>query len=201
MAEGFQTPDGTPVDLEASDRAFAAAMASEPGEATDLPKRPAPVPEEAGKPKAAKRGRPPKSVRSSESVQAVTPELTAKRAGDVAGTVQAVGGAFLAGAAMTGMDALKADAYSLQGFAEPIGKAAADVAAVDPAFARYIDKSGSGGKVLAYLGLFGTVAGLGAQLAANHGLVKPGTLGAHDPADVIAAYEQSESADADTPQE
>jgi hypothetical protein len=200
MAEGFQTPDGTPVDLDASERQFAAAMASEPGEEHDLPKRADPKPEDAGKP-AKKRGRPPKSVQTAEVVQPATPELTKKRAEEVAGTVNAVGGAFLAGAAMTGMTALKADAYSLQGFAEPIGKAAADVAAVDPAFARYIDKSGSGGKVLAYLGLFGTVAGLGAQLAANHHLVKPGTLGAHDPADVIAAYEQSESADADTPQE
>jgi hypothetical protein len=90
---------------------------------------------------------------------------------------------------MTGISAFRADAYTLQGFAEPVGKACADVAAVDPAFARYIDKSGSGGKALAYLGLFGTIAGMGAQLAANHKLVRPGTLGAVAPEDVIAAYE------------
>ena len=198
MTEGIQTQDGRPVDLEAAEQEFAKAMAAPTDAATDPPKRPA-KPEGEAKPDAKRRGRPPRAVRNSESVQAPTPEQTAKRASDVGGTVQAVGGAFLAVAGMTGMPAFRADAYTLQGFSKPLGKACAEVAAVDPAFARFIDKSGSGGKTLAYLGLFGTVAGLGVQLGVNHGLVKPGMMGSHAPADIIAAYEADAELEQDSP--
>ena len=195
MTEGIQTPDGRPVDLETAEQEFAKAMAAPTDAATDPPKRPA-KPDGEAKPR---RGRPPRSVRNSESVQPATPQQTAKRAADVAGTVQAVGGAFVAVAGITKADVFKADAYTLQGFSEPLGKACAEVAAHDPTFARYIDKSGSGGKTLAYLGLFSVVAGVGAQLAANHGMVKAGTLGTHDPAEIIKAYEADADAEQDSP--
>jgi hypothetical protein len=193
MTEAVKLPDGTPTDLDAAQEDFARAMATPPPDEALAPPKRAPRPQGDADAKAKPRGRPPKAARVTEPAPApVTPELTKKRTEDTSGVVSAIGGAFLAVASMTGVESFKADAYTMQGFAEPIGKAAAEVAAVDPAFARYIDKSGAGGKALAYLGFFGVVAGLGAQVAANHGVVKPGTLGSHDPAEIIKAFESDE---------
>ena len=46
------------------------------------------------------------------------------------------------------------------------------------------------GKVAAWMGLLGVTMSLGAQIAANHGLVKPGTMGSVKAQDIVDAFEK-----------
>jgi len=181
-------------------------MAAPPADA-DTPAPPKKAPREdqaAEQPK--RRGRPPKSQRARTETasapklsEAEQEALTAKRAKSVAETAGMLAGGFLVAAKITGHDAFKADAYTFQALSPQIGDAAAEVAKYDPVMARFIDKSG-GGKVTAYLGLATVALGLGSQLAANHGLVKPGFMNTSAPADIIAHYESEEPPDADAEQ-
>jgi hypothetical protein len=199
MPEGLTRPDGTPVDVDAAERQFAAAMAAPPADA-DAPAPPKRPPREAqAGEQPRRRGRPPKSERArtdegkAPAASAADQEaLTARRTANVRETTEMVAGACLVASKITGSPPFKADAYVIQGMAEPIGKACAEVARHDPAFARFIDKSG-GGKVTAYLGLATVALALGSQLAANHGIIKPGIFNTHAPADIIAAYEKPEA--------
>ncbi len=105
-------------------------------------------------------------------------------------------GGLLVASTITGNDGFKADAYTFQAAAPQLADAAAEVARYDPVFARFIDKSG-GGKITAYLGMATVALSLGSQLAANHGMVKPGFLNTASPADVITHYETPPEAPAD----
>ena len=194
--EGLQTPDGVKLDVDAAQREFAAAMAAPPSDqdAPPLSRKPVRDDPSAEKPKRTRGPRKPSQTRT-ESVppaaklsEAQLAVLHAKRVKSVEETAGMLGAGFLVAAKVTNQAAFKADAYTFQAAANPLGEAAANVAAVDPAFARYIDKQASG-KITAYLGMATVALSLGAQMAANHGLVKPGFLSTVSPADVIAHYE------------
>jgi hypothetical protein len=195
MPEGLQTPDGKPVDVEAANREFAKAMAAPPAdqEAPAPPKRPDAHAPGGETPK--RRGRPPKSARARTDAgsppaasQADQEALKAARTKKVAETVEmAAAGALVAGKTMHN-DGLRADAYTLQAVAPQFGEAMAEVAKYDPMIARFCDRS-AGGKVTAWLGLATVGLSMGSQLAANHGMVKPGFMNTHAPADIITHYE------------
>lgn len=199
MPEGLVDPSGKPVDVEAANLEFAKAMAAPPADqdAPAPPKRPDNHAPGGETPK--RRGRPPKSARArtdagsppqlSESDQEA---LKVKRVKNVSETAEMLAAGFLVAGKATGNDGFKADAYTFQAIAPQMGEAAAELARYDPTIARFIDKSG-GGKVTAYLTMATVVLGLGSQLAANHGMIKPGFLNTSAPADIIAHYEAPEA--------
>lgn len=84
--------------------------------------------------------------------------------------------------AATGKDSWEADAHVLANNAAAFAASCAELAAVNPAFARFID---SGGKGAAYFAFGSVAASLGAQLAVNHGLLKPGFLGTRSVGELI----------------
>jgi hypothetical protein len=196
MPPTLETADGRPVDVTPADAAaktnrdFEAAMNGMPVNESAPPKR-APQAEPAEEPKP-KRGRPPKAeqARVAEApAPEATPAATARRAEAIAENVAIIGGVLTMAGTASGMKALKADGYFLTHAATSLGTAAAEVARHEPGFAKWLDKSGGGGKAVAYMALFGCVSSLGAQLAVNHGILKPGLMGTAAPEEIIRAFE------------
>jgi hypothetical protein len=211
MPEGLQTPNGQTiatngptiapsgptvgVNVEAGMADFARLQSRAADAADDIviaapPDRPADSPED--KPKT-RRSRPSKSQRDApKSVKAVhpaTPEVQAARKANATDTVQVLGSVAVVAGRGLNSPAFRADGYLLLNSADALGEAAAEVAKHDPVVARMLDKSASG-KVTAYMGLLGVAMSLGSQIAANHGLIKPGTMGSTDPQKIIDAFEK-----------
>lgn len=205
----LKTPDGKPVavppiDEDAVNRKFDAAMNDDTPDEQAPPKR---APKASAEPKArTPRTRTSKAdkARTTAAPAEATPEITAKRAENATETVQILGGVLGMLGSTTNSPAFKADGYLFQHLGPKLGEAAAEVAKHDTTVARWLDKPG-GGKVAAYMGLFGVVTSLGAQLAVNHGLLKPGIMGSVAPESIIAAFEQEtpteQAAAAAVPQE
>jgi hypothetical protein len=196
----LETPDGRAVDVTAEADAinaqFDAAMNGDvPGE--QAPPRRAPKPPAAeGAPKP-RRGRPPKAEQArtadkpAEAVPAPpSPALTAKRASSAEETFRLAGTCLLVVGKITRVQGFTADGFMVNANAAPLATALADVAAVEPQIARWLDKAPSA-KVSAWMGLASVAAGLGLQAAANHKLIKPGVMGTSDPADIIRANEEA----------
>lgn len=144
-----------------------------------------------GKPKG-RRGRPPKGEQARTTTAPppeATPELTAKRAKDLADNLQIIGGGLTMLGTSTKSVALKADGYAIGHVAPKLGDAAAEVAKYEPGLARWLDGSGGGGKVGAYMALFACIATLGAQLAVNHKVLKPGLMGSVTPDQIVEHFE------------
>jgi len=190
----LETADGEPVTVTAPDparteRAFAAAMADDPGDSQAPPRR---VPGPAAEPPAGKRrGRPPKSekARTAPAAAAVRPLSDEQRAAGVKGITQ-IGAsiALLAGKA-TGRDAFKADAVTIASASDDAAAAAVQVAHADPKFAAALDKVCQAGP---YGALITVMVGVGSQCARNHkpSLKIPGTV---DPAELLKAQDNAEA--------
>lgn len=192
MAEITGEIDGVPVETSGLDveavraRANAAMNDDAPGEQAP-PKviRGEVIPED--KPKA-KRGRPPKSEQARTTAPPppeATPEITAKRAQSASENLQIIGGALTMLGKSVKSTAFKADGYTIEHIAPKLGEATAEVAKYEPGLARWMDSSGGGGKVTAYMALFACFATLGAQLAVNHKVLKPGLMGSVTPEQII----------------
>jgi hypothetical protein len=198
-AEGVVTPDGQTVDLEAAEQEFNRTMAAPAGDVAAPPRMSDEAKAEAKAAKDApkRRGRPSKDERArvlksaDTPVKPPTPEVTASRSQSVVDTVSVVGTVAVTFGKTLKNDALKADGYVLTHFAKPLGDACAEVAKFDAKFAAMLDKQASG-KAMAYVGLIGVGAQFGTQLAVNHGLLKPGMLGAASAADILTAFEPAE---------
>ena len=205
MAEGLQTAAGEPIatapayaDVSAGTADFArlqARLAESADASADVTiAAPPDRSDESDKPKRT-RNRPPRSVReaspkpSKPAPQPATPEVQAARKQNATETAQMLGSVLVVAGKGTNSTALRADGYILVNGAEALGEAAAEVAKYDPTIARLLDKS-AGGKVTAWLGLFGVAMSLGAQIATNHGLVQPGMMGSVAPQDIVDAFEK-----------
>jgi hypothetical protein len=79
---------------------------------------------------------------------------------------------------------LLADAAVLEMHLAPIAAALGDLANERPEVAAMLDRLMTAGP---YTALVSATVPLGIQLAANHGIVKPGTLGTASPADLVAS--------------
>lgn len=189
--EGLSTPDGKPVDLEPvaeGQREFARAMAADNDDSSAPPKRA----ESAGnrEPKAPppSRRRPGKNARgaSKPARPASAPKSDAERRDGVMGYVQIAASVLQIVDSRTAEDniAWKADAHTLALYAEPLTNAIVETAKQNPGFASSLDRLMSTGP---YAALITVGVQLGAQIAANHGLVKLPI--AHAPEDIIAASE------------
>lgn len=193
------TEDGAPVDVEALNQEFHAAMARPPvgdGEPTaKAPPRKLPPDPDAPKPK---RGRPSAESKprtraaSATTADTRTPQKAAEdRAAGVAGIMQIAGGACLVAGQQGNSEALMCDAAVLGDFAQPYGEACASVAAANPAFARTLDKLISVGPFGALLTL--TVQ-MGMQFASNHGVIDQGMAGTRTRKQIIADLEKQSDA-------
>lgn len=207
MAEITAEIDGVPVQPSGLDvdavRARANAAMNDDGPGDQAPPkivRGEVIPDD--KPKG-RRGRPPKSEQSRTAAAPapeVTEEATAKRAASATENLQIIGGALTMLGKTTKSAALKADGYTIGAVAPKLGEATAEVAKYEPGLARWMDNSGGGGKVTAYMALFACFAGLGAQLAVNHRAFKPGLMGSVAPEEIIEHFEKpDEPAEGEAP--
>lgn len=197
----LETADGKPLDptadADAVNATFAAAMNDDPGPDAQAPPRRQPRSAPAdGAPKP-RRGRPPKEEKSRTADKAAeaappppSPEVTAKRASSAEETFRLFGTGLLMVGKIAHLPSFTADGYVVNANAAPLAVALADVAAVEPQIAKWLDKAPSA-KVTAWLGLASVAAGLGLQAAANHKLIKPGSMNTTDPADIIRANEEA----------
>lgn len=196
----LETLDGKPLDPmadpDAVNAAFAAAASADPTPDAQAPPRRQPRQPAADAPKP-RRGRQPKEDKSRTAEKAAeaapeppTPEVTAKRASSAEETFRLVGTGLLMVGKVAHLPSFTADGYVVNANAVPLSVALADVAAVEPQIARWLDKAPSA-KVTAWLGLASVVAGLGLQAAANHKLIKPGSMNTTDPAEIIKANEEA----------
>jgi hypothetical protein len=196
----LETLDGKPLDPTADPDAvnatFSAAMNNDPGPDVQAPPRRQPRQPDADAPKP-RRGRPPKEDRSRTSDKAAeappappSPEVTAKRASSAEETFRLAGTCLLLVGKVAHMPSFTADGFVVNANAAPLAVALADVAAVEPQIAKWLDKAPSA-KVTAWMGLASVAAGLGLQAAANHKLIKPGSMGTTDPALIIKANEEA----------
>jgi hypothetical protein len=202
----LETADGKPVDASEQkaviDAKFDASMNDDGPDEQAPPRR---TPKPADEQPKTRRTRQPKAEqsrtaeKSAAPVPEATPEVTAKRAENVAETFQIVGGALELIGKSAKSKSFRADGLFLTYAAPKIGDAVAGVAKYDPAMARLVDKSGGGGKVTAYLGLFAVTASLGAQIAANHRLLKPGLMGSVSADEIIDALDKPAEAEAEAP--
>ena len=119
-----------------------------------------------------------------------SPEVTAKRAASAEEAFRLAGTCFLLVGKVTHMPSFTADGFVVNANATPLAEKLADVAAVEPQIAKWLDKAPSA-KVTAWMGLASVAAGLGLQAAANHKLIKPGSMGTTDPAEIIRANEEA----------
>jgi hypothetical protein len=141
-----------------------------------------------------KRSRPTKTEKprtSKPPVAEPTPEVTLKRAAKVKEVFDLSAATLLVFGKGYNNHALRADGHTIAAMAQPMSEAVANVAAHDPAVARILDNDSSG-KLAAYVGLASVAVSLGAQLAANHKLIKPGTLGTASVDDILTAYEPAD---------
>lgn len=149
----------------------------------------------AEKPKA-RRGRPAKAERSRTAEAppvAPSPEVTAKRAASAEEAFRAAATGLLVVGKVAHMPSFSADGYVINANAAGLGTALAEVAVYEPQVAKFLDKAPSG-KLSAWLGLATVVAGLGLQAAANHKIIRPGSMGTADPAEIIRANEEAAAA-------
>lgn len=188
MAEGIETQDGTPLDLDAAVKAeqdFNRAM-STPADSDDKapPKRgqrgPARPSGDSDKPRVGRSpGRPSKDA--AKAVAGLSHEI---RKQGMTGLAQLGAGLCAIVGNTTGQLAYKADAITLASNAGEIGEACAATADQDERFARVIDKLCAAGP---YAALIGVMVGVGTQVARNHGVDMPGTVA---PEDILKAAEQ-----------
>jgi len=127
---------------------------------------------------------------------AATPDVTAARIKKVSEVLTIASGSLLLAGKSYGNKALRADGHTVAAVTEPLSQAVANVAAHDPIVARMLDNEGSA-KAAAYVGLVSVSFTIGAQLAANHGLIKPGVMNTSSSDDIIAAFEPVEETDDD----
>ena len=155
-----------------------------------LPKKEAPTPAAADKPKP-RRGRPPKSDQARAVTTALVPVSDAQRGDGVRGLVQLGAGVCLIASRATGSDAFKADAFTLASRADDIAGACVETARGHPGFAAALDRVCAAGP---YAALITVAIGVGSQNARNHrpSLALPGTV---DPAKILAAEIEQEQAD------
>jgi hypothetical protein len=187
------TPDGKPVEV--SERDFDRAMAApEP----DEPTAPAPPrkPADDGKPKVTRKrsahdkpraakssARVDRSINASSQPAESAAQAAQRRKDGVKGLVQigAAGTALLG--QTTGDKAWLADSVTLSASADPLATAVADTAAVDPRFAKAIDRMTAVGP---YGALLTVGLSMSVQLAANHGVKAALSMGATDPDKLLA---------------
>jgi hypothetical protein len=197
----LETKDGMlldpTADPDAVNATFSQAMNHDPEPDAQAPPRRQPRAQAA--PDAPKRrpGRPRKEDASriadkpaEEAPAPPSPEVTAKRAGSAEEAFRLTGTCLLLVGKVTHMPSFTADGFVVNANAAPLAEKLADVAAVEPQIARWLDKAPSA-KVTAWMGLASVAAGLGLQAAANHKLIKPGSMGTADPAEIIKANEEA----------
>jgi hypothetical protein len=137
-------------------------------------------------------------ARTAKPVDPTTPEKTAERAKKVSEVLTITSGSLLLAGKTYSSKPLRADGHTLSVVTPSLAEAVANVAAVDPAVARLLDHEGSA-KAAAYVGLVSVCMSLGAQVAANHGLVQPGFMSTASADDIIAALEPAEETADDNP--
>ena len=194
----LETTDGKPVDVTPVDpdevqRQMQAALNDDaPGEQAPPRRQPRQPGADAQKPGRARQPKAEKSRTADKATEAApappSPEVTAKRAASAEETFKLAGTCLLVVGKITHMPSFTADGFMVNANAGPLAVALADVAAVEPQIARWLDKAPSA-KVTAWIGLATVVGGLGLQAAANHKLIKPGVMGTSDPAEIIRANE------------
>jgi hypothetical protein len=196
----LKTPDGTPVDLQASEIEFAKSMSAPVADVPAPPKMTEADKAEVERVKAEpkRRGRPPKADRARiEPVKAIpvksTPELDKTRRDGVQGLVQIAATVCLVLDQRTpdANIAFKADAVTLASNAEAIGSAVAETAKSNEQFARVVDKVTAAGP---YAALVGVAFSVGGQLARNHGVKAAEMLGATPPEQLVAGLDTPEVA-------
>lgn len=192
MAEGIETSDGKPLDLDAAKQAdhdFARAMATPPdSDEKAPPKRGERQAKPASASDKARVGRSPGRP-SKDAAKAVAGLSHQVRKDGMTGLAQLGAGLCAIVGKSTGQLAFQADAITLASSAEDIGEACAQTADQNEQFARVVDKLCAAGP---YAALIGVMVGVGSQVARNHGLDMPGTVA---PEQLIqAAVEQTEMA-------
>jgi hypothetical protein len=180
--------DVAPVDPDAVNATFAAAM-NDDGPDTQAPPKRTPRPAaEAEAPK-------PKRTRAPKAEQARTTTTPAGGALDdearsrgVKGIAQITAGITLLLGKATGKDAFKADAVTIASAADDAAAACVETAHADPKFAAALDRVCAVGP---YGAMITVAVGVGSQLARNHkpGLAIPGTV---DPAELLKAQDEAE---------
>jgi hypothetical protein len=181
MPEQLLGPDGKPVDIDAAGDAFSAAMAApDPGEAPDYPAPPKRAPREEKPPRRKPESEKPR-VTSRAKPKAASPAGAAQaaeaRKAGIDGLLQ------LTGAVMVTFPGCRADAAALALHGEALSDALASTAAADERLGRALDRLLTAGP---YTALVMAVVPLGAQIAANHGVLPVGFMGAEDPAKLRA---------------
>jgi hypothetical protein len=181
--------DGNPVELSDLDLdAKFEQIKDAPSQDLPAPPRRAPTPKPASRGRThTTRGTSTKARTKTEPV-AATPAVTEARKKKVSEVLTITSGALLVAGKAYSSDSLRADGHTLNAVTPQLSEAVANVAAHDPAVARLLDAEGSA-KVASYIALFSVTFSLGAQVAANHNLIKPGTLQTAAPADIIAHFE------------
>jgi hypothetical protein len=174
MAEGIQTSDGKPVNIDPAssddiERDFARAMSEPAGDDKAPPKRA----ERTQEPRKDK----PRVTRGSKSPAPSKPApglSRESRVEGVKGLVQITAGTcMIASKAVPGQSvALQADAITLASQADPLATACADIAEADERFARRLDRICAAGP---YGALIAVGVSVGIQVARNHGVNLPGT--------------------------
>jgi hypothetical protein len=182
--------DVAPVDPDAVNATFAAAM-NDDGPDTQAPPKRTPRPAaEAEAPK-------PKRTRAPKAEQARTTTTTTPAGGalddearsrGVKGIAQITAGITLLLGKATGKDAFKADAVTIASAADDAAAACVETAHADPKFAAALDRVCAVGP---YGAMITVAVGVGSQLARNHkpGLAIPGTV---DPAELLKAQDEAE---------
>jgi len=197
MPEGLRMADGTPVDVEAAERQFEAAMAApDPGRPAEPPDYPAPPRRDYGltadgsRPKQAqgrprktdadrpRTGKAPASGKPGGGRAAAAP-LPDRKAG-VDGILQITAGVLVA------FPGTRADAGALALHGENLSTAVVATADSDERFGAALDRLLHTGP---YAALVMAVVPLAAQVLANHGVVPKGFLGTEDPAALRAKVE------------
>jgi hypothetical protein len=199
----LETTDGKPLDPtadpDAVNAAFAAAASADPTPDEQAPPRrqPRTAPADGAPKQKRSYTRKPKEDQSRTADKAPeaapappSPEVTAKRAASAEETFRLAGTCLLLVGKVTHMPSFTADGFVVNANAAPLAEKLADVAAVEPQIAKWLDKAPSA-KVTAWLGLASVVGGLGLQAAANHKLLKPGQMGTSDPAEIIRLNEEA----------
>lgn len=197
----LETTDGKPLDPtadpDAVNAAFAAAANADPALDAQAPPKRQQRTVMVGDDSRRRRGRQPKEDKSRTADKAAeaapappSPEVTAKRASSAEETFRLAGTCLLLVGKVAHMPSFTADGFVVNANAGPLAEKLADVAAVEPQVAKWLDKAPSA-KVTAWLGLASVVGGLGLQAAANHKLIKPGQMGTADPAEIIRANEEA----------
>jgi hypothetical protein len=197
----LETPDGrpvdvTPVDADAVNAQFAAAMNDDGPDEQAPPKR-QPKASDPGAIAAPKPKRTPKAEQArTTTAEAATALDDGQRASGIKGLAQIGAGVTLLLSKATKdrakSDAFKADAITIASSAEEIADACVQTARADPKFAAALDKVCNVGP---YAALVSVMVGVGSQIARNHkpDLKIPGTT---DPAELLKAQDEVEKANA-----